>query len=60
MIQPHEPTTFWVPLAELDLKEGAPVKKLTLQGGKTYSAGAASKFEPLNLSSFCQLLRSES
>ncbi len=39
------PTTFWVPLAELDLKEGAPVKKLTLQGGKTYSGSAASKFE---------------
>lgn len=40
------PTTFWVPLAELDLKEGAPVKKLTLIGGKTYSGSAASKFEP--------------
>jgi choloylglycine hydrolase len=35
-----------VPLAELDLKEGAPVKKLTLIGGKTYSGSAASKFEP--------------
>ena len=40
------PTVFWVPLAELDLKEGAPVKKLTLAGGKTYSGSAASKFEP--------------
>lgn len=40
------PTTFWVPLAELDLKEGAPVKKLTLQGGKTYAGSAAGKFEP--------------
>jgi len=40
------PTTFWVPLAELDFKEGAPAKKLTLQGGKTYSGSAASKFEP--------------
>ncbi len=39
------PTTFWVPLAELDLKEGAPVKKLTLTGRKTYSGSAASKFE---------------
>jgi len=36
---------FWVPLAELDLKEGAPVKKLSLVGGKTYSGSAASKFE---------------
>jgi penicillin V acylase-like amidase (Ntn superfamily) len=40
------PTVFWVPVAELDLKEGAPVKKLTLVGGKTYSGSAASKFEP--------------
>ena len=40
------PTVFWVPLGELDLKEGAPVKKLTLVGGKTYSGSAASKFEP--------------
>jgi len=40
------PTTFWVPLDELDLKEGAPVKKLTLQGGKTYAGSAAGKFEP--------------
>ncbi len=39
-------TTFWAPLAELDLKEGAPVKKLTLTGGKTYSGNAAGKFEP--------------
>jgi choloylglycine hydrolase len=37
---------FWVPLAELDFKEGAPIKKLTLTGGKTYSGSAASKFEP--------------
>jgi penicillin V acylase-like amidase (Ntn superfamily) len=36
---------FWVPLAELDLKEGAPVKKLTLTGGKVYSGSAAGKFE---------------
>jgi penicillin V acylase-like amidase (Ntn superfamily) len=40
------PTTFWVPLAELDLKEGAPVKKLPLIGGKTYAGSAASRFEP--------------
>ncbi len=40
------PTVFWVPLEELDLKEGAPVKKLPLIGGKTYSGSAASKFEP--------------
>lgn len=48
------PTTFWVPLAELDLKEGAPVKKLTLTGGKTYSGSAASKFEPAKPFEFLQ------
>ncbi len=40
------PTVFWVPLGDLSLKEGAPVKKLPLVGGKTYSGSAASKFEP--------------
>lgn len=40
------PNTFWVPLADLDLAEGAPVKKLTMAGGKIYSGNAASKFEP--------------
>ena len=38
------PNAFWVPLADLDLKEGAPVKKLTLAGGKVYSGNAADKF----------------
>lgn len=40
------PTVFWVPLAELDLKEGAQIKKLPLAGGKTYSGSAAGQFEP--------------
>jgi penicillin V acylase-like amidase (Ntn superfamily) len=40
------PNTFWVPLADLDLKEGAPVKKLTVEGGKIHSGNAASEFEP--------------
>jgi choloylglycine hydrolase len=40
------PNTFWVPLADLDLKEGAPVKKLTVEGGKIYAGNAAAKFEP--------------
>lgn len=39
------PNTFWVPLADLDFKEGAPVKKLTVEGGKIYSGNTASKFE---------------
>jgi choloylglycine hydrolase len=40
------PTVFWVPLAELDFKEGASVKRLTLVGGKTYAGSAAAQFEP--------------
>ena len=40
------PNAFWVPLAELDLKEGAPVKTLTVAGGKVYSGDAADKFVP--------------
>ena len=38
------PNSFWVRLADLDLKEGAPVKKLTVAGGKVYSGNAADKF----------------
>jgi penicillin V acylase-like amidase (Ntn superfamily) len=38
------PSVFWVPMADLDLKEGAPVKKLTVAGGKVYAGNAASKF----------------
>ena len=40
------PDIFWVPLADLDLKQGAPVKKLTLTGGKIYAGNTASKFAP--------------
>ncbi len=39
------PNTFWVPLDELDLSEGAPVKKLTVAGGKVYAGNVASEFE---------------
>ncbi|MBB6308252.1 linear amide C-N hydrolase [Xanthobacter tagetidis] len=39
------PNSFWVPLADLDLKPGAPVKKLTLTGGKVYAGNAAALFE---------------
>jgi penicillin V acylase-like amidase (Ntn superfamily) len=38
------PNTFWVPLSEMDFKEGAPVKKLTVAGGKIFSGDTASKF----------------
>lgn len=40
------PNTFWVPLADLDLKPGAPVRKLPLAGGRLYSGNAAKAFEP--------------
>jgi len=40
------PNAFWVPLADLDFKEGAPVKKLTIAGGKVYSGNVADKFVP--------------
>lgn len=39
------PNTFWVPLADLDFKNNAPVKKLTTSGGKVYSGNAAANFE---------------
>ncbi len=38
------PNTFWVPLADLDLSEGAPVKKLTVAGGAIHSGNAAKDF----------------
>jgi penicillin V acylase-like amidase (Ntn superfamily) len=40
------PNAFWVPFSDLDFKEAAPVKKLTMAGGKVYAGNAASKFEP--------------
>ncbi len=40
------PNAFWVPLADLDLKAGAPVKKLTVAGGRVYLGNAADRFEP--------------
>jgi penicillin V acylase-like amidase (Ntn superfamily) len=49
------PATFWVKLDELDLKPGAPVKKLQLAGGKTYSGNALSQFVEANLFTFQDL-----
>lgn len=40
------PNAFWVPFADLDFTKGAPVKKLTMAGGKVYAGDASSKFEP--------------
>lgn len=39
------PNTFWVPLADLDFKEGENITKLTLEGGKVYSGNVADKFK---------------
>ena len=49
------PATFWVKLDELDLKAGAPVKKLALAGGKTYSGNAGDKFVETKLFDFAPL-----
>jgi penicillin V acylase-like amidase (Ntn superfamily) len=46
------PATFWVRLDDLDLKPGAPVKKLELAGGKTYSGNATDKFVEAKLFNF--------
>ena len=40
------PNSFWVVLGDLDLKKGAPVRKLTVAGGKVYSGNVAAQFEP--------------
>jgi penicillin V acylase-like amidase (Ntn superfamily) len=40
------PNAFWVTLGDLDLREGAPIRKLPLAGGRTYNGNAASKFLP--------------
>ena len=40
------PNVFWVTLDELDLKEGSPVKKLTVAGDKNHSGNVAAKLEP--------------
>ena len=39
------PNVFSVPLGDLNFAEGAPVKKLTLTGGKIYGGNASPKFE---------------
>ena len=46
------PSAFWVPMADLDLKEGAPVKKLTVAGGAVYAGNVASRFVPARMFTF--------
>lgn len=38
------PNTFWVDFNDVDFKNGAPVKKLAIAGGKYYAGNAASQF----------------
>ncbi len=40
------PNAFWVDFADLDFKEGAPVKKLTMAGGKVYAGNVAKQLKP--------------
>ena len=49
------PATFWVRLDDLDMRPGAPVKKLELAGGKTYSGNAVDKFVNAELFTFADL-----
>jgi penicillin V acylase-like amidase (Ntn superfamily) len=49
------PAPFWVRLDDMDLKAGAPVKKLELVGGKTYSGNAADRFLEAKLFDFAAL-----
>lgn len=49
------PATFWVKLDDLDLKPGAPVMKLELVGGKTYSGNATDKFVAAKMFEFADL-----
>lgn len=48
------PTVFWVSLAELNFKEGAPVMKLPLAGGKRYSGNATAEFREAKPFQFLQ------
>lgn len=46
------PNTFWVSFDKLDLKPGAPVKKLTIQNGEVFSGETAGQFKPAELFKF--------
>jgi choloylglycine hydrolase len=49
------PATFWVKFDDLNLAPGAPVKKLQLAGGKTYSGNAVAQFVDAKLFTFQDL-----
>jgi choloylglycine hydrolase len=39
------PDTFWVTLSRLDFKQGAPIRKLTLQNGEIFAGEVSSQFK---------------
>jgi len=39
------PNTFWVALDKVDLKAGAPVRKLTIQDGEVFSGEVSADFK---------------
>jgi choloylglycine hydrolase len=41
----RSPSVFWVDLADLDLADGAPARKLKLADGSIYAGNASSRFE---------------
>ena len=53
------PNTFWVPLADLDLKEGAPVKMLDITGGRVFAGNAADKFVETKPFTFMKVVPNE-
>jgi choloylglycine hydrolase len=46
------PNVFWVRMGELDLREGAPVKKLTVAGGTVHSGNVSDRFTPAKMFTF--------
>jgi penicillin V acylase-like amidase (Ntn superfamily) len=40
------PNVFWVSLDQLDLRAGAPVRRLVVEGGQVYAGETASRFAP--------------
>jgi hypothetical protein len=47
--------SFWLKFENLNLKQGSPVKKLALAGGKTYRGNAMDKFVDVKLFTFADL-----
>jgi penicillin V acylase-like amidase (Ntn superfamily) len=50
------PSSFWISLARLNLKPGAPVKKLTVQNGEVFSGEVSGQFKDAEPFKFLQAL----